>query len=253
MSTGVQYISKSKVGEVILDGSKNNPLDLETINKLISAFDESRENNDICVLFKATGPNFTVGADLKYIHKMINDQDTTKFGEFSSGFQNLTIAMLKHPGVIIAGLHGWVVGGGFEISLSADLRYASVDTRIMLPELSIGTMFSNASTKLLGQIVGLGRAKEIMFLGEEITPEFGYEIGLINKVCANDELDDELNVTAGKILSTIDQRALKLAKELIHKNLDLPLEEALENELKVLSELSTHQGFIDKINKFVKK
>ena len=228
-------------------------MDLEALNKLISAFEESRENEDKCVLFKAIGPNFTVGADLKYIHKLINDQDINKFNEFSNAFQNLTIAMMRHPGIIVVGLHGWVVGGGFEISLSADLRYASVDTRIMLPELSIGTMFSNGSTKLLGQIVGLGRAKEIMFLGEEITPEFGYEIGLINKVCANDELDDEMNVTAGKILSTIDQHALKLAKNLIHKNVDLPIEEVLENELKILSELSTYEGFIDKINKFVQK
>jgi enoyl-CoA hydratase len=123
----------------------------------------------------------------------------------------------------------------------------------MLPELSIGTMFSNASTKLLSQIVGLGRAKELMLLGEEISPERGYEIGLINKVCENEELNDEMNVAAGKILSSIDSQALKLAKNLIHTNQDVSLDEALENELKVLAELSTSDVFIEKIKKFVQR
>ncbi|MHA2031914.1 MAG: enoyl-CoA hydratase/isomerase family protein [Candidatus Kariarchaeaceae archaeon] len=253
MSTNVSYNAKSKVGEIILDRPKNNPLDLNTLLEIISAFKKSAENEDKCVLFKAKGPNFTVGADLKYIHKLTQNNDTKSYHEFSLAFQNLTRAMLSHPGIIIVGLHGWVVGGGFEISLSADIRYAAKDTRIMLPELSIGTMFSNASTKLLGQIVGLGRAKELMLLGEEISPDRGFEIGLINKICDNDKLDDELNITAGKILGSIDPHALKLAKDLIHKNQDISIEEVLDNELEVLSQLSSHESFIEKINNFVKK
>ncbi|MCE7734711.1 MAG: enoyl-CoA hydratase/isomerase family protein [Candidatus Heimdallarchaeota archaeon] len=253
MTSNVRYNTKSKVGEIILDGPKNNPLDLETLLDLIIEFKNSANNQDRCVLFKAVGPNFTVGADLKYIHKLVQEQDTVKFREFSTAFQDLSRAMLNHPGIIIAGLHGWVVGGGFEISLSADIRYASNDTRIMFPELSIGTMFSNASTKLLGQIIGLGRAKELMFLGEEISAERGFEIGLLNKVCDEETLDDEMNITAGKIISGIEPYALKLAKTLIHKNQNLSIEEVLNNELEILSELSTHAAFIEKINNFVKK
>lgn len=253
MTSNVKYNTKSKVGEIILEGPKNNPLDLETLLDLIVEFKNSAKNQDKCVLFKAVGPNFTVGADLKYIHKLVQEQDVEKFHEFSMAFQDLSRAMLNHPGIIIAGLHGWVVGGGFEISLSADIRYAATNTRIMLPELSIGTMFSNASTKLLGQIIGLGRAKELMFLGEEISAERGYEIGLINKVCDEEMLNDEMNITAGKIISTIDLHALKLAKALIHKNQDVTIEEVLNNELEILSELSTHEAFIKKINNFVKK
>ncbi|MFV2014599.1 MAG: enoyl-CoA hydratase/isomerase family protein [Candidatus Heimdallarchaeota archaeon] len=253
MSTSVHYLSKTKVGEITLDHPKNNLLNLDTLLDLISAFENSAKKEDKCVLFKATGPNFTVGADLKSIHKLVQDQDNTKFHNFSKAFQDLTRAMLNHPGIIIIGLHGWVVGGGFEISLSADIRYATKKTRIMLPELSLGTMFSNASTKLLGQIVGLGRAKELMLLGEEISAERGYEIGLLNKICEDDNLEDEMNITAGKIISGIDQHALKLAKALIHKNLDLSIEEVLDNELEVLSDLSTHKEFIEKINKFVNK
>lgn len=253
MTSKVQYSTKSKVGEIILEGPKNNPLDLETLLDLIVEFKNSAQNQDKCVLFKATGPNFTVGADLKYIHKLVQEQDVEKFHQFSKAFQDLSRAMLDHPGIIIAGLHGWVVGGGFEISLSADIRYASNTTRIMLPELSIGTMFSNASTKLLGQIIGLGRAKELMLLGEEISAERGYEIGLLNKICDEEKLDDEMNITAGKIISRIDPHALQLAKSLIHKNQNLSIEEVLNNELEILSDLSTHEAFIDKINNFVKK
>lgn len=253
MSAAVQYYSKTNVGEITLDRPKNNPLDLITLQQLISSFKKSSENGDKCVLFKATGPNFTVGADLKFIHSLVQKRDTDKFHEFSTAFQDLTRAMLDHPGIIIVGLHGWVVGGGFEISLSADIRYATTTTRIMLPELSIGTMFSNASTKLLGQIIGLGRAKELMLLGEEISAERGYEIGLLNKICEVEELENEMNIAAGKIVSAIDPHALKLAKALIHKNQDFSIEEVLENELEVLNNLSMSETFIDKINSFVKK
>lgn len=253
MSTHIHYSTKNQIGEVLLDRPKNNPLNLNTLLDLIEAFKESALNEDKCVLFKATGPNFTVGADLKSIHKMVQNKDPTNFTKFSQAFQDLSRVMLEHPGVVIVGLHGWVVGGGFEISLSADLRYASEDTRVMLPELSIGTMFSNASTKLLGDIVGLGRAKELMFLGEEISPQYGYDIGLFNKICPSDKLDEELDVTAEKISTKVDQYALKLAKILIHKNQNASVEQTLENELVILNELSTHDVFIENINKFAKK
>ena len=246
-------MTKSGVGQIVLNGAKNNPLDWNILNKLALAFDQSSQNEDMCVLFTATGPNFTVGADLKYIHKLINTKDAKGYREFIAAFQNLTISMVRHNGIIIVGLHGWVIGGGFEIALAADLRYATLDTRIKLPELSIGTMFSNGSTKLLSQIVGLGRAKQIMFLGEEVSPEYGYEIGLINKVCATDKLEDELRNTAEKISKKIDQKVLGLAKELLLRNYNLPIEQVLENEQGVLNRLNTHQGFMDKINDFVKK
>jgi len=95
--------------------------------------------------------------------------------------------MLDHDGIIISGLHGWVIGGRFEIHLACDLRAATKDMTIMLPELSMGLMFSNASTKLLSRIVGEGRAKQLLFLGDKIDAQQAYGYGLIFQV--TDDID----------------------------------------------------------------
>lgn len=253
MNTSVVYYSHEGFGQINLDRPKNNALDLDTLTDLAKAFTLSSENGDACCIFTAQGPNFTVGADLKYIHKLLRRDDKLGFDLFGDAFQNITQAMLAHSGVIIVGLHGWVIGGGFEISLAADLRFASDDTKIKLPELSIATMFSNASTKLLSQIVGLGRAKELMFLGHEINAQQALDIGLINRVCKRDDLDTELKQTAKKITENLDKLAIKLAKELILRNQDLPIDQVLRNESVILSQLGRYEAFRSRINKFVSK
>lgn len=253
MTLNVNYTSDSKIAQITLDKPNNNALDLKVLKDLANAFKKSSINNDKCVLFKATGKNFTVGVDLKFIHSLLNSGDKNGFQKLSQAFQNLTRVMLNHPGIIIVGLHGWVVGGGFEISLAADLRYATEDTRIKLPELSLGIGFSNASTKLLGQIIGTGRAKELMLLGEEISSFRGYEIGLINGICKINNLEIHLENLANKIKNEIDPTALKFAKDLIQRNVDLPINDVLINELEVLNKLSHNKGLIAKINSFMNR
>ncbi|MHA2089818.1 MAG: enoyl-CoA hydratase/isomerase family protein [Candidatus Kariarchaeaceae archaeon] len=252
----IQYVTyhNHDIPTIILDRPKNNPLDLSTLKQLIEAFQQSAKNKDKCVLYLAKGANFTVGADLKYIYNLLKDKNTeSEFTEFSKCFQDLTRVMVDHPGVIIAGLHGWVVGGGFEISLSADLRIASNNTKIKLPELSIGTMFSNASTKLLSNIIGMGRAKELMFLGETIDAQRAYEIGLFNHVCEQEELDHTLQTYAHKIINETDGRAVAMAKKLINQNIDNDLETTLEKEMEILTALRSSETFRLKIFEFVEK
>lgn len=249
----VSYKTHGSVGELILRQSENNALDYHTLKGLAEAFVKSRHQEDKCVLFKADGSNFTVGADLKYVRQLIDADDQSGFEKFSEAFQNVTRAMLQHPGIIIAGLHGWVIGGGFEITLTADLRFADEETKIKLPELAIGTMFSNASTKLLAQIIGLGRAKELMFLGDTIRAEKAHQIGLINRVCPTGKLYGSMQETAQKIIENVDAKALALAKNLINKNMDLPIQEVLDHEHKVLTGLGTHEEFKRKIKSILAK
>jgi enoyl-CoA hydratase/carnithine racemase len=169
----VLYEKDGDVGKITINKpEQRNTLDLITLKKLISAFEQSAKNEDVCVVYAAEGKHFTVGADLKYGYELMTNPD--KFPEaieFLESWQILTRAMLAHPGIIIIGLHGWVIGGGFEHTLACDLRIAASDTRIMLPELGVGLFFSNASTKLLSRIIGEGRAKQLMILGKEINAE----------------------------------------------------------------------------------
>ncbi len=250
----VLYEKEGNIGKIILNRpNKRNAIDLETLKKLIDAFNKSAENNDVCVIYTANGKDFTVGADLKYGYALLTDNSRMDEAvEFLDSFQNLTRSMISHPGIIIAGLHGWVIGGGFEQLLYCDLRIAANNTRIMLPELGVGLFFSNASTKLLPRIIGEGRAKQLMYLGSEINAEEAFNIGLVNQVCKPEGLRRILKRTANTIVQK-DHQALKWAKRLINENQEETIENVLAEELRVMILVAQSADLKKRLEKFVKK
>jgi len=250
----VLYEKEGDIGKITLNNpEKRNAINLETLKKLINAFKTSTKNNDICVIYTANGKDFTVGADLKYGYVLLTDKNRmVEAVEFLDSFQNLTRSMISHPGIIIAGLHGWVIGGGFEQLLYCDLRIASNNTRIMLPELRVGLFFSNASTKLLPRIIGEGRAKQLMYLGSEINAEDAFNIGLVNQVCKPEGLERILKRTANTITQK-DHSALKWAKLLINENQEVPIEAVLAKELRIMLLTSQSAEFKQRLEKFVKE
>ena len=181
MSNSVLYEKDGSIGRITLNRpEKRNALDPDMLQDLIDCFSLSKKNEDLCVIYGANGKEFTVGADLKFGYQMMTDPDLAdKAKQYFGNFQELCRVMLDHDGIILSGLHGWVIGGGFEIHLACDLRAATKDTTIMLPELSMGLMFSNASTKLLPRIVGEGRAKQLLLLGDRIDAQQAYDYGLL--------------------------------------------------------------------------
>jgi len=249
----VLYEKEGDIGKITLNKpDQRNTLDLETLKRLIETFKTSADNEDVCVIYSANGKHFTVGADLKYGSELLTDNSRVAEAiEFLESFQNLTRAMITHPGIIIAGLHGWVIGGGFEQLLYCDLRIAANDTRIMLPELGVGLFFSNASTKLLPRIIGEGRAKQLMYLGLEISDEEALNIGLVNKVCKPEGLRRILRRNANSIIQK-DHVALKWAKKLINENQDASIESVLAEELRVMILTGQSEELKKRLKKFVK-
>jgi enoyl-CoA hydratase len=250
----VIYEKEGEIGKIILNNpDKNNALDLPTLNELIKVFKLSAQNEDICVIYSAEGKNFTVGADLKYGFDLVsNPENLQEAIEFLESFQELTRAMLAHSGIIIAGLHGWVIGGGFEQLLCCDLRIAADDTRIMMPELGVGLFFSNASTKLLPRIIGEGRAKQLMYLGEEISAEEAFKIGLVSQVCKQESLNRILKRTANSLIQK-EHSVLKWAKKLINEDQDDNFESVLAKELRVMMLAGQSEEVQRRLGKFVKK
>lgn len=248
----VLYEKKGHIGTITLNKpEQRNTLDLKTNKKLIEAFKQSAENNDVCVIYAANGKHFTVGADLKYGYELASNLDRLAEGvEFMESWQILTRAMYAHPGIIIVGYHGWVIGGGFEHTLASDLRIAADDTRIMLPEVGVGLFFSNASTKILPRIIGEGRAKELMLLGKEISAQEALNIGLVNQVCKPESLKRILKKTANSIVQK-DHLALRLAKQFINENQDIDIEGVLGRESVAMITTGQSEGLKEKLKKFV--
>ena len=253
MEKNVIYESKGSIGRIFLNDPENsNPISLYVLRDLIEAFRASSEKGDICVIYGAKGKNFTFGANLKDGYDLIMNQERrSEAVEDLWSWQELTSVMLEHPGVIITGYHGWIVGGGFEHTLCSDIRIASETTKIMLPELDLGIFFSNASLKLLPGIVGMGRAKEMMLMGGVMKAEEALEIGLVNRVCADNELDSVLQEYAEKIASK-DPFAVRTFKRLINKAQESTIDEVLYREYRAMVQTGQSGGAEKRIGAFLK-
>jgi enoyl-CoA hydratase/carnithine racemase len=255
MSDSVLYQKDGPIGRITLNRpEKRNALDPDMLQSLIDCFVLSKKNEDLCVIYGANGKEFTVGADLKFGYQMMTDPGLADDAmKYFGNFQELCRVMLDHDGIIISGLHGWVIGGGFEIHLACDLRAAAKDTTIMLPELSMGLMFSNASTKLLSRIVGEGRAKELLFLGEKIDAQKAYDYGLIFHIAEDiDALNQFLDETATAIVQK-SSFAIRFAKKLVHDNQDADISSVLDREMEGMIATGQSEECIQRITAFVQK
>ena len=250
----VLYEKEGDIGKITLNKpDQRNTIDITVLKKLIEYFELSAKNGDVCVIYSANGKHFTVGADLKYSYDLLMNKDKlAEAVEFLESWQILTRKMIAHPGIIIVGYHGWVIGGGFEHTLACDIRIAATDTRIMLPELGVGLFFSNASTKLLPRIVGEGRAKEIMIFGEEISAEEALKIGLVTRVCKPEGLRRILKKTANTIVQK-SHLALKYTKAYINENQDMEIEGVLGRESVAMIETGNSEELRKRLTNFVQK
>lgn len=103
--------------------------------------------------------------------------------------QAVAASMVAHPKPILAAVHGWTVGAGFEWTLNADIVVASADARFKLPEASLGVFVTGGLVATLPAAIGLPRAKALMLLGEELSAHQAADWGLVYRVVPPEELD----------------------------------------------------------------
>jgi enoyl-CoA hydratase/carnithine racemase len=204
--------------------NKLNALDKDLLRTIAK---EIRAAADYQVLIiTGTGDAFTAGADL--------DEAQTE-GEDAELFQELTRVTRDFEGLVIGKLHGWVVGGGFEWTLSFDLRYAAEDTTFKMTESEVGLPISNASTLYLPLMIGAGRARELVYTSRELPAEEAKEIGLVNDTFPSDTIDEEVLAIAEDVVENKSSLALRLNKQGL--NQAFPVERILSYE-SVLGDLS---------------
>ena len=130
---------------------------------------------------------------------------------------------------IVAGVSGWAAGVGNALALSADVVIADVTAKFWVPFVGKGFSPDSANTYLLPRLVGLARAKEMIMRSKPIDAETALAWGMISAVVPAGELDAAVDAVAEEFL-TAATVAVGLAKTLIHRNLDLDLTNALQNE-----------------------
>lgn len=179
------------------------------------------------VIFTGAGRAFSAGGDITHFEREWLTPAYRAHSHHLTNFFN-TLEALEKP--VIAALNGVTTGAGLQLALACDLRLASDQAKIGFRENFIGLIPAHGGTARLANLIGYGRAKELIFLGELITAEKAESIGLVSRVLPSDALLAETYALAGKLLERAPQ-ALGLVKQLLNatENVDVQSGLLLEN------------------------
>jgi enoyl-CoA hydratase len=215
-----------------------NALNSETLDELNVALTEIEANDDIKVVILTGGPcynkkidgddpyrSFVAGADIKEMY----DFDAPSARKFGMVAAEPFFKLMNMRQVTIAAVNGFAFGGGCEIAMACDIRIASENAMFAQPECGLGIIPGFGGTQRLARLVGMGRAKELIFTCDNIDAQEAYRIGLVNKVVAKEELYPTANAMANKIAANASY-AVSIAKSAINNGYDMDIKNAVELE-----------------------
>ena len=193
-----------------------NALDLPTLTELRDRLLELRDDADarVVVLTGAGDRAFIAGADIKYMSGL-DVAGATEWGELGHNCGQLLETM---PKPTIAAVNGFALGGGCELALACDLRYASAKARFGQPEINLGIIPGWGGTQRLARVCGLGVAKDMILTGRIVDADEALRIGLVNAVYEPGELRERVGETA-LALATKSPLALAAAKVAVNHSL----------------------------------
>lgn len=204
-----------------------NAINAAVLRSLITHLDAAREDNDArVVILTGAGRAFCAGEDLE---ETAAGKDSETWCEEIDRLQEVQRQVLRLGKPLIAAVKGYAVGGGCEFAMSCDIRIAGDSAKFGFPETGLGMTMTTAGTKLLTQLVGLGKAKELVLTGEFVDAEEACRIGLVNKVVADGELMDCALAFAERIAER-SPLASRLSRIAIDQGLDASFEQVLDME-----------------------
>ena len=192
---------------------------------------------------------FGAGADIKEIKGICTPVEAHSFASRIQSLFN-KIEGLEKP--IIAAVSGLVLGGGCELAMACDIRIAAENAMFGQPEIKIGVIPGGGGTQRLPRLVGVGRAKELLFSGDSIDAREAYRIGLVNKVVAGGLLMDEAKKIAIKLAGQ-PAIALKMIKTSVNQGLNMDLPSALDYEARCFEILFSTEDQKEGMKAFIEK
>jgi len=178
---------------------KLNALNKDTIHELHDAFDKANSDNDtkVIILTGSGEKAFVAGADIsEFAHFNVNEG-----GKLAAEGQALLFDFVENLSTpVIAAVNGFALGGGLEIAMACHFRVASSNAKMGLPEVSLGVIPGYGGTQRLPQLVGKGRAMEMVMTAGMIDANQAVNYGLVNHVVEQDELLPLCEKIANKIM-----------------------------------------------------
>jgi enoyl-CoA hydratase len=241
---------KDGIGYLTLNRPERaNTISFQLMHDVVSAM-ETVENDPqyrVVIVTGAGDRHFCGGADLRDFAERARERAKANSeaggkrqggGHFVSPRRDLFSALEESRVPVIAAINGAAMGGGCEIALACDIRVIADTAAIGLPEIRFGELPAGGGTQRLPRLVGTGIAKEMIFSGLPYTADEALRIGLVNRVVPAAELITQCE----KIAQVYVERAayaLRTAKQLINRGVDLPLKEGIALERKMIAEMAT--------------
>ncbi len=208
----VKYKATPPIAWIILNRpDKLNALDMELLNSLRKALDMALDDEIKVVVITGSGKAFSAGADVS-MFKGLSPIDAYRLSrELNEFFDELE----RYPKPTIASINGFALGGGLELAMACDLRVASDRAQLGQPEITLGIITGAGGSKRLPKLVGLAKAKELLFTGDIISADEAEKIGLVNRVVPHEKLEEEVRSLALKIAS-MPSNSIRLYKSILN-------------------------------------
>lgn len=199
-----------------------NALDAQTLGEIDAAFTDAEADPTIRVIVVqgAGGKSFAAGADIKQLH------EREALEALVPGMQGLYTKIENCSKVTIAAVNGFALGGGCELAMACDIRIATKNAKLGLPELNLGIIPGAGGTQRLSRIVGKGRALDMILTGKIIDGEEAERIGLVNYFTDEESLVETAESVAENVMKK-GPVAVQLAKFAVHKGYDVDTDTAM--------------------------
>ncbi|HWX51973.1 MAG TPA: enoyl-CoA hydratase/isomerase family protein [Solirubrobacteraceae bacterium] len=210
---------------------KRNAMNQELLLALGEALREAAADESVhCVVLRGEGPVFSAGVDLVELAESSGQAGMLRpFRNVFLECANLCETMAKP---VVCQIHRTCVGGALEVALGCDLRVASSDAQLGLPEVRFGIIPDVGGSTRLPAVVGLGRAKELIMTARTFDAEEAERIGLVNRVAAPEQLEQQTQALVEELLAN-SHVAVGRAKRVIDASARPALAQTLELEIAV--------------------
>ncbi len=223
----VQMEREGGLAVVTLNNPPVNALNSQLLGELEEVLDGLYKANDVgALVITGSGEKaFVAGADISEFPSLNKDNGEKLARRGQQIFQKIA----DFPAPVIAAVNGVALGGGLEVALACDIRVADENAKLGLPEVTLGIFPGYGGTQRLPQVLPLGKARELIFTGEQIASAEAERLGLVEHVASAGEALNKAKEIAAKILKR-GPVAVREAKKAINKGLDVSLEEGLKIE-----------------------
>jgi len=194
---------------------------------LVAALDRAGPDGARVAVLAGRGRAFCSGHDLK---EPVPAEPVLATRQRVAGIQEVTRAIRRFPGPVVAAVHGYALGAGCEFALGCDLVVAAEDAQFGFPEVSVGLSVTGGISRLLPLLVGPVRAKELLLLGDRFGAARAVELGLVNRVAPAGQHEQTAAGIADRLAGQ-PALALALAKQALDRGVDCALEEAMAAEV----------------------